>query len=685
MPPTRKRRLPRRNEILSSSPLVEITLLHRAMRLELESMCQLADDLVVETTSPKKESGDDADGVAKAADAASEDPPSVASCDGLDRPASPPAEGGGPPAATNPAASGDTIAAGPPGARAAGAAPETRDAPSPAPPRPAASSSSSGVDDANDDDTKGASSGTRIDELLGRFMDFDVVFSSHSSAEDDFIFPMLASRGSNPLTSSSEVMMQEHSEETIMMSDADAALRAAAAAGRVDAHTRDLVRTLKEKLSEHMLMEEEALFPSLASFSSDELSRMVGLVMGSRSAEALEATIRMEVTHLDAQHARHVLSTMCHVARATNFKNWLAAKFRGGDFDQALRAKRARRNRYVLAKTKRRAEEAAAARAHKSSSSAEASQQKKQHEAPQQQQQQQQQHTEQQQQQQPPEAAQAAAASEAEEETPAATRSRAGSFAELALSVEGPDAPPPHAVEDEGLGPACPYYGHRGVSLVAACCGARVCCRRCHDDRRTCPRSMDAKAVSLMVCAKCGLEQPVGADCRGCDRRVASYYCHCCRHLDDTGAPTYHCPYCNVCRRGHGLGIDYAHCMTCNHCVLLSSFPTHFCSAEQTCAVCANKLFASTDHVITLDCGHPKHAACPAAPCLICARAAATTATTTQAALAPPPPPEGAATTSEGGPATMSKRGIVIVRATNDAGDAAPPPPGMIPAPMLLT
>lgn len=163
-------------------------------------------------------------------------------------------------------------------------------------------------------------------DLHRRYRDFDVVFSSHSSAEDDFIFPTLATRGSAPSFAN---MAREHEDEVVLMRAVEESLANASLGGGLEMLARRL-RLLKETLSEHMLQEEEAIFPALASFSQAELSRLVGLVMGSRPSEVLEATIRMEVTHLEPDHARHVLSTMCSVAANTHFKDWLNVKFGAG-------------------------------------------------------------------------------------------------------------------------------------------------------------------------------------------------------------------------------------------------------------------------------------------------------------------------------------------------------------------
>lgn len=325
-----------------------------------------------------------------------------------------------------------------------------------------------------------------LEGLERRYRDFDVVFSSHSSAEDDFIFPTLATRGST--SSFTTTAAQEHQEEVELMRMVEEAFRLAR---HRESNSLELLRSrlrvLKERLSEHMLKEEEAIFPLLVSFTSEELSHLVGLVLGSRPSEVLEATIRMEVTHLEADHARHVLSTMCAVAAKTSFRDWLNFKFQNARFSA------------------------------------------------------------------------------------------------LPSRLRDQPAPPPAPA---ALAPAaaphlepCPHYGHI-TRIVAPCCGALVCCRRCHDARGICPLPMDARAVTAMRCSRCGLDQPLSEACINCRAKSANYMCDVCNLLDDTHTPIYHCPYCNLCRRGFGLGVDHMHCMNCNLCVTIENIRTHPCGAD---------------------------------------------------------------------------------------------------------
>ena len=213
----------------------------------------------------------------------------------------------------------------------------------------------------------------------------------------------------------------------------------------------------------------------------------------------------------------------------------------------------------------------------------------------------------------------------------------AASRTEAVDSTEGPSRRPSIGSEETGSEEVpppppqaprarpCPHYGIE-TRVVAPCCGATVCCRKCHDaDPTLCGTPMDPKAVETMVCASCGGRVPHGPRCGDCGARSATYACDICKLLDNSMIPTYHCPYCNVCRRGHGLGIDFHHCMTCNMCVNLDELPTHACSTVQTdCAKCQGSLFNTSEGTRVLDCGHAVHARCVPidAPCSQCARGA---------------------------------------------------------------
>ncbi|CAN7087226.1 unnamed protein product [Brassica oleracea var. botrytis] len=121
------------------------------------------------------------------------------------------------------------------------------------------------------------------------------------------------------------------------------------------------------------------------------------------------------------------------------------------------------------------------------------------------------------------------------------------------------------------------------------------------------------KHIEKMMCMKCLMIQPIGANCSNasCKSSIGSYFCKICKLFDDERS-IYHCPYCNLCRVGEGLGIDYFHCMKCNAC-LSCSLKEHVCREnwlEVDCPICCEYIFTSRTVIKPLPCGHLMHSAC---------------------------------------------------------------------------
>ena len=159
----------------------------------------------------------------------------------------------------------------------------------------------------------------------------------------------------------------------------------------------------------------------------------------------------------------------------------------------------------------------------------------------------------------------------------------------------------------------CQHY-QRAAKLRAKCCDRIYPCRLCHDAE--CGHTMDRSAVEEMLCTYCGTVQPVAGKCAvaACGRLLARYYCSVCKYFDDdTSRSIYHCHSCNVCRVGKGLGIDFFHCMKCNACMNMKYAREHRCverALESDCPVCHHFLFTSTSPVKYLRCGHLMHVSC---------------------------------------------------------------------------
>ncbi|CAH8355874.1 unnamed protein product [Eruca vesicaria subsp. sativa] len=156
----------------------------------------------------------------------------------------------------------------------------------------------------------------------------------------------------------------------------------------------------------------------------------------------------------------------------------------------------------------------------------------------------------------------------------------------------------------------CKHY-KRNCKLLAPCCNQLFTCIRCHDEETD--HSVDRKLIKKMMCMKCLLIQPIGANCSNtlCKSSMAKYFCNICKLYDDE-RKIYHCPYCNLCRVGKGLGIDYFHCMKCNAC-MSRSLKEHVCREkclEDNCPICHEYIFTSSSPVKALPCGHLMHSKC---------------------------------------------------------------------------
>ncbi|XP_010416333.1 PREDICTED: uncharacterized protein LOC104702205 [Camelina sativa] len=156
----------------------------------------------------------------------------------------------------------------------------------------------------------------------------------------------------------------------------------------------------------------------------------------------------------------------------------------------------------------------------------------------------------------------------------------------------------------------CNHY-KRNCKLLAPCCDKLFTCIRCHDEEAD--HSVDRKQITKMMCMKCLLIQPIGANCSNtsCKSSMGKYFCKICKLYDDE-RKIYHCPYCNLCRVGKGLGIDYFHCMKCNAC-MSRTLVEHVCREkclEDNCPICHEYIFTSNSPVKALPCGHLMHSTC---------------------------------------------------------------------------
>jgi len=158
----------------------------------------------------------------------------------------------------------------------------------------------------------------------------------------------------------------------------------------------------------------------------------------------------------------------------------------------------------------------------------------------------------------------------------------------------------------------CKHY-QRNCALIPSCCGKPYVCRLCHDEAED--HVMDRyEGVKEVLCMLCGERQAPSDKCSKCGEKFAAYFCNVCHLYDnDKSHDIYHCPFCNVCRRGKGLGIDVFHCMKCNYCMSLDLQSSHVCrekALETNCPICHDDLFTSNRPVKALRCDHFMHSSC---------------------------------------------------------------------------
>jgi zinc finger-like protein len=176
-----------------------------------------------------------------------------------------------------------------------------------------------------------------------------------------------------------------------------------------------------------------------------------------------------------------------------------------------------------------------------------------------------------------------------------------------------------------GLVLGCEHYA-RGCKLRHPYTGQLFTCRLCCEEVRAANKYsdetlpvLDRQAVTEILCMQCGALQPAGAkcvneDCQYHTKPFAKHFCSICHLYDnDENKKIYHCPYCNVCRKGEGLGIDFRHCMRCNACVGVSEYDTHVCIPQRlqgNCPICHDSMFESIEPLRGMQCGHVMHLSC---------------------------------------------------------------------------
>ncbi|KAH0822297.1 hypothetical protein GEV33_000494 [Tenebrio molitor] len=154
----------------------------------------------------------------------------------------------------------------------------------------------------------------------------------------------------------------------------------------------------------------------------------------------------------------------------------------------------------------------------------------------------------------------------------------------------------------------CSHY-IRKCKLVTPCCDKVYICRCCHDENEE--HTVNRRAVTELICACCGLRQPVRATCVICQTRFGKYTCLECNLFDNEDKSQFHCYDCGLCRIGGAN--NYFHCRKCNTCLALRLIDNHKCvenASRTNCPVCVEDLHTSRTPCYVPKCGHFLHENC---------------------------------------------------------------------------
>lgn len=476
-----------------------------------------------------------------------------------------------------------------------------------------------------------------LKDLHGRFYFLTGLYDAHSEAEDEIVFPALESK--EALHNVSHSYSLDHKQEAMLLKECKTVLE-----GLCDKELENKIRLgkaatlqrmctgIRHALTVHVVKEEQELWPLFAEhFSTEEQDALVGQIIGRTGAEVLQVMLPWVTSALTQQEQESMHDSFRNAARNTMFDQWLATWWKNKDSspksqvhpessshdaDQQTGMRQADANAGLQAvasylqgsnadskgmlpslqqeckaeaihfkpgweslfrMNQKQLEEAV----RKVSSDASLDPQRKAY------------------------LMQNLMASRwiaAQQQTISAKEGKG------AVDAAQPVTKSFFDVKKGIMG--CKHY-QRQCKLVAACCGAVVACRFCHDE--VSDHNMNRHETQEMICMVCGTRQKVDKSCANCKTEMARYFCKFCKLFDDDPRhEIYHCPFCNLCRRGKGLGIDVFHCMTCNACMSLS-MKKHVCrehGLESECPICSDYLFTSSMPVKELPCGHFMHSKC---------------------------------------------------------------------------
>ena len=166
--------------------------------------------------------------------------------------------------------------------------------------------------------------------LEGRFRFLKAVYTAHSEAEDEIVFPALEAK--EALRRVSHAYALDHAREEAMLAGVGASLARLGSSpdlGSARAAARDLASgtaALRASLETHVTAEERELWPLFAeNFSAAEQEALVGVIVGRTGAEVLAATLPWVVAATTPDEAAAMMGSLRSATRGTAFDEWLAS------------------------------------------------------------------------------------------------------------------------------------------------------------------------------------------------------------------------------------------------------------------------------------------------------------------------------------------------------------------------
>mmetsp|Transcript_1220 Transcript_1220/g.1908 ORF Transcript_1220/g.1908 Transcript_1220/m.1908 type:complete len:716 (-) Transcript_1220:66-2213(-) len=181
-------------------------------------------------------------------------------------------------------------------------------------------------------------------QVISQFQIFWAVFQSHSTAEDEFIWPALKDKASKTINTFSKGIniahifdeieyAEEHSEENQIFQNIEALLKELRAARKEPKIRAELLKKLESQtvnsfhfLKKHLQKEETSALPLIKEFfSAVEIEVIVGKIMGKRSSELMKTILSMMIKNLHPGDVGQMMGYIKQAVKDTYFEKWLAS------------------------------------------------------------------------------------------------------------------------------------------------------------------------------------------------------------------------------------------------------------------------------------------------------------------------------------------------------------------------